>query len=148
MFELFNAKLSCRNYIFLHQVLDCWLGKLPGRLKIFNLHTLSINRNKSSLQETHHSSNIIISMQMMPISLTFRISFKKDTNIRISTNDLYYFYSFRIMNPFFFICKKMFSDKDDYIHPPFLIGQFLVENKTWWYEFVYKEVSLSSSTRC
>ncbi|CAA2995615.1 sentrin-specific protease 1-like [Olea europaea subsp. europaea] len=41
--------------------------------------------------------------------------------------------------------KKKFNDKDDVIHPPFSIGQYLVGNKTWWYELVSREVSLTSS---
>ncbi|CAA2978209.1 Hypothetical predicted protein [Olea europaea subsp. europaea] len=41
--------------------------------------------------------------------------------------------------------KKKFNDRDDRIRPPFLVGQFLVENKTWWYELVSRDVSLSSS---
>ncbi|CAA3016946.1 Hypothetical predicted protein [Olea europaea subsp. europaea] len=35
---------------------------------------------------------------------------------------------------------KKFNDKDDAIRPPFFIGQYLVGNKTWWYEFVSREV--------
>ncbi|CAA3011718.1 Hypothetical predicted protein [Olea europaea subsp. europaea] len=41
--------------------------------------------------------------------------------------------------------KKKFNDKDDVIRPPFFVGQYLVENKTWWYELVSREVSLTSS---
>lgn len=41
--------------------------------------------------------------------------------------------------------KKKFNDKDDPIKPPFVVGQFLVGNKIWWYELVSREVSLSSS---
>ncbi|CAA3026557.1 Hypothetical predicted protein [Olea europaea subsp. europaea] len=40
---------------------------------------------------------------------------------------------------------KKFNDKDDVIHPPFPIDQYLVGNKTWWYELVSREVSLTSS---
>ncbi|CAA2999999.1 Hypothetical predicted protein [Olea europaea subsp. europaea] len=40
---------------------------------------------------------------------------------------------------------KKFNDKDDVIRPPFSIGQYLVGNKTWWYELVSREVSLTSS---
>ncbi|CAA2969884.1 Hypothetical predicted protein [Olea europaea subsp. europaea] len=40
---------------------------------------------------------------------------------------------------------KKFNDKDDVIRPLFSIGQYLVGNKTWWYELVSKEVSLTSS---
>ncbi|CAA3002390.1 Hypothetical predicted protein [Olea europaea subsp. europaea] len=40
---------------------------------------------------------------------------------------------------------KKFNDKDDDIRPPFSIGQYLVGNKTWWYELVCREVSLTSS---
>ncbi|CAA3028004.1 Hypothetical predicted protein [Olea europaea subsp. europaea] len=29
---------------------------------------------------------------------------------------------------------KKFNDKDDAIRPPFSIGQYLVRNKTWWYD--------------
>lgn len=47
-----------------------------------------------------------------------------------------------------FIWKKKFGDKDDYIRPPFLIGQFLVRNKIWWYELVSRETLLSSSVYC
>ncbi|CAA3003736.1 Hypothetical predicted protein [Olea europaea subsp. europaea] len=41
--------------------------------------------------------------------------------------------------------KKKFNDRDDHICPPFLVGQFVVRNKTWWYELVSRDVSLSSS---
>ncbi|CAA2986562.1 Hypothetical predicted protein [Olea europaea subsp. europaea] len=41
--------------------------------------------------------------------------------------------------------KKKFNDRDDHIRLPFLVGQFVVENKTWWYELVSRDVSLSSS---
>ncbi|CAA3010400.1 Hypothetical predicted protein [Olea europaea subsp. europaea] len=40
---------------------------------------------------------------------------------------------------------KKFNDKDDAIRPPFSIGQYLVGNKTWWYELVSREVSSTSS---
>ncbi|CAA2967203.1 Hypothetical predicted protein [Olea europaea subsp. europaea] len=40
---------------------------------------------------------------------------------------------------------KKFNDKDDAIHPHFSICQYFVGNKTWWYELVSKEVSLTSS---
>ncbi|CAA3010184.1 sentrin-specific protease 1-like [Olea europaea subsp. europaea] len=41
--------------------------------------------------------------------------------------------------------KKKFSDKDDHIRPPFVVGEFMVGNKICWYELVSREVSLSSS---
>ncbi|CAA3033732.1 Hypothetical predicted protein [Olea europaea subsp. europaea] len=41
--------------------------------------------------------------------------------------------------------KKKFNDKDDAIRLPFSISQYLVGNKTWWYELVSREVSLNSS---
>lgn len=96
LFELLNVKLLRRTHMFLYQVLDCQLRGLPGRLKHFSLHTLSMKENKSNLSEKYYSYNIIIDVPMILILLTFRVGFKEDTN-----EWLVLFHSFWIMNHLF-----------------------------------------------
>jgi hypothetical protein len=52
-----------------------------------------------------------------------------------------------LTNKFNFFCRKKFNDKDDHIKPPFVVGQYLVGNKSWWYECISREASWSSSVR-